>query len=77
MANEEAGSTAVHGCGSLFGIIGAIIGVPIAAAIEVVLDEATAGRRARIAAADPVLLVAASPRKHPSPRIRRSEVAPV
>jgi predicted PurR-regulated permease PerM len=38
--------------GSLFGIIGAIIGVPIAAAIEIVLDEATAARRARIAAAD-------------------------
>jgi predicted PurR-regulated permease PerM len=40
--------------GSLFGIIGAIIGVPIAAAIEIVLDEATAGRRARIVAADAV-----------------------
>jgi predicted PurR-regulated permease PerM len=38
--------------GSLFGIIGAIIGVPIAAAIEIVVDEATAGRRARIAAAN-------------------------
>jgi predicted PurR-regulated permease PerM len=38
--------------GALFGIIGAIIGVPTAAAIEIVLDEATAGRRARIAAAD-------------------------
>jgi len=38
--------------GSLFGIVGAIIGVPIAAAIEIVVDEATAGRRARIAAAD-------------------------
>jgi len=38
--------------GSLFGIVGAIIGVPIAAAIEIVLDEATAGRRARIAADD-------------------------
>jgi predicted PurR-regulated permease PerM len=38
--------------GSLFGIIGAIIGVPIAAAIEIVLGEATASRRARIAAAD-------------------------
>ena len=38
--------------GSLFGIVGAIIGVPIAAAIEIVLDEATADRRARIAAAD-------------------------
>jgi predicted PurR-regulated permease PerM len=35
--------------GSLFGIVGAIIGVPIAAAIEIILDEATAGRRARIA----------------------------
>jgi predicted PurR-regulated permease PerM len=40
--------------GSLFGIIGAIIGVPIAAAIEIVVDEATAGRRARIVAADAV-----------------------
>jgi predicted PurR-regulated permease PerM len=38
--------------GSLFGIVGAIIGVPIAAAIEIVFEEATAGRRARIAAAD-------------------------
>jgi predicted PurR-regulated permease PerM len=38
--------------GSLFGIIGAIIGIPIAAAIEIVLDEATTSRRARIAAAD-------------------------
>ena len=36
--------------GSLFGVIGAIIGVPIAAAIKIVLYEATAGRRARIAA---------------------------
>jgi predicted PurR-regulated permease PerM len=38
--------------GALFGIVGAIIGVPIAAAIEIVLNEATASRRARIAAAD-------------------------
>jgi predicted PurR-regulated permease PerM len=38
--------------GSLFGIIGAIIGVPIAAMIEILLEEATAARRARIAAAD-------------------------
>ena len=38
--------------GSLFGIVGAIIGVPIAAAIEIVVDEATASRRARIAAVD-------------------------
>jgi predicted PurR-regulated permease PerM len=38
--------------GALFGIIGAIIGVPIAAAIQMIADELTAARRARIAAAD-------------------------
>jgi predicted PurR-regulated permease PerM len=38
--------------GSLFGIVGAVIAVPIAAAIKIVLGEATAGRRARIAAAE-------------------------
>jgi predicted PurR-regulated permease PerM len=38
--------------GALFGFIGAIIGVPIAAAIQIVVHELTAGRRARIAAAD-------------------------
>jgi predicted PurR-regulated permease PerM len=38
--------------GALFGVIGAIIGVPIAAAIQIVLDELTAERRARVAAAD-------------------------
>jgi predicted PurR-regulated permease PerM len=38
--------------GSLFGVIGAIIGVPIAAGIQIVLEEATAARRAQIAAAD-------------------------
>lgn len=38
--------------GALFGIIGAIIGVPIAAAIQIVVDELTAARRARIAATD-------------------------
>jgi predicted PurR-regulated permease PerM len=38
--------------GSLFGVIGAIIGVPIAAAIQIVLEETTAPRRAQIAAAD-------------------------
>ena len=38
--------------GALFGIIGAIIGVPVAAALEIVVEELTAGRRARIAAAD-------------------------
>jgi len=38
--------------GSLFGVIGAVIGVPISAAIQIVLDELTAARRARIAAED-------------------------
>lgn len=38
--------------GSLFGVIGAIIGVPISAAIQIVAEELTTDRRARIAAAD-------------------------
>jgi predicted PurR-regulated permease PerM len=38
--------------GALFGLIGAIIGVPIAAGLQIVIEELTAGRRARIAAAD-------------------------
>ena len=38
--------------GSLFGVIGAIIGVPIAAALQIVAEELTADRRARTAAAD-------------------------
>jgi predicted PurR-regulated permease PerM len=38
--------------GSLFGVIGAIIGVPISAGVQIVLEETTAARRARIAAAD-------------------------
>jgi predicted PurR-regulated permease PerM len=38
--------------GALFGLIGAIIGVPIAAALQILVEELTAGRRARIAAAD-------------------------
>ena len=38
--------------GSLFGVIGAIIGVPTAAALQIVAEELTAGRRARVAAAD-------------------------
>jgi predicted PurR-regulated permease PerM len=38
--------------GALFGLIGAIIGVPIAAALQIVAEELTAPRRARIAAAD-------------------------
>jgi predicted PurR-regulated permease PerM len=38
--------------GALFGVIGAIIGVPIAASIQIIVEELTADRRARIAAAD-------------------------
>jgi predicted PurR-regulated permease PerM len=38
--------------GALFGLIGAIIGVPIAAGLGIVAEELTADRRARIAAAD-------------------------
>ena len=38
--------------GALFGLIGAIIAVPIAAALQIVTEELTAARRARIAAAD-------------------------
>ncbi|HVN62204.1 MAG TPA: AI-2E family transporter [Gaiellaceae bacterium] len=38
--------------GALFGLIGAIIGVPIAAALQIVEEELTAARRGRIVAAD-------------------------
>jgi predicted PurR-regulated permease PerM len=38
--------------GSLFGVIGAIIGVPTAAAVQIVAEELTSDRRARVAAAD-------------------------
>ena len=38
--------------GALFGFIGAILAVPIAAALQILVDELTAARRARIAAAD-------------------------
>jgi predicted PurR-regulated permease PerM len=38
--------------GALFGIIGAVIAVPIAAGLQIVAEELTAPRRARIAAAD-------------------------
>jgi predicted PurR-regulated permease PerM len=38
--------------GALFGLIGAIIAVPIAAGLQIVAEELTAARRARIAAAD-------------------------
>src|SRR4029453_468889 len=41
--------TSVLAFGALFGLIGAIIGVPIAAALQIVAEELTAGRRARIA----------------------------
>ncbi|MGH3129126.1 MAG: AI-2E family transporter [Gaiellaceae bacterium] len=44
--------TSVLAFGALFGLIGAIIGVPIAAGIQIVVEELTAARRARIAAAD-------------------------
>ena len=37
--------------GALFGFIGAIIGVPIAAGLQILIEELTAARRARIAAA--------------------------
>jgi predicted PurR-regulated permease PerM len=42
----------VLGFGALFGLVGAIIGVPIAAGLQIVVEELTAARRARIAAAD-------------------------
>jgi predicted PurR-regulated permease PerM len=38
--------------GSLFGVVGAIIGVPTAAALQIIAEELTADRRARVAAAD-------------------------
>jgi predicted PurR-regulated permease PerM len=39
--------------GALFGLIGAVIAVPLAAALQIVVEELTAPRRARIAAAEP------------------------
>jgi predicted PurR-regulated permease PerM len=38
--------------GAMFGFIGAVIAVPIAASLQILAEELTAGRRARIAAAD-------------------------
>jgi predicted PurR-regulated permease PerM len=38
--------------GALFGLIGAVIAVPIAAGLQIVTEELTATRRARVAAAD-------------------------
>jgi predicted PurR-regulated permease PerM len=64
--------------GSLFGVVGAIVGVPIAAAVRIVLDEATAPRRARIAADDadrarPAAAASlAAARQHPRGSIRGS-----
>lgn len=40
--------------GALFGVVGAIVGVPITAAILIVVQELTADRRARIAASRPL-----------------------
>jgi predicted PurR-regulated permease PerM len=39
--------------GALFGVVGAIVGVPITAGIITIVEELTADRRARIAAARP------------------------
>ena len=44
--------TSVLVFGALFGLVGAIIGVPIAAGLQILVDELTADRRARIAAAE-------------------------
>jgi predicted PurR-regulated permease PerM len=38
--------------GALFGLVGAIIGVPIAAGIQIIVEELTSARRARIAPTD-------------------------
>jgi predicted PurR-regulated permease PerM len=38
--------------GALFGVVGAVIGVPIAAGLQILVEELTAGRRARVAAAE-------------------------
>lgn len=43
--------------GALFGFVGAIMAVPLAAGLQIVAEELTADRRARIAEAD----AAASP----------------
>jgi predicted PurR-regulated permease PerM len=44
--------TSVLVFGALFGFIGAIIGVPIAAGIQIIGEELTAARKARVAAAN-------------------------
>ena len=58
--------------GALFGLIGAIIAVPIAAGLQIVIEELTAGRRARIAAAD-----AAEQRETPRAAARHASSAAV
>jgi predicted PurR-regulated permease PerM len=50
--------------GSLFGLIGAIIGVPIAAGLQIVVEELTAPRRADVAAAEAEGLTAQGRREH-------------
>jgi predicted PurR-regulated permease PerM len=52
--------------GALFGLIGAIIAVPIAAGLQIVVEELTAARRARIAAAD------AAEQRHVHPETARA-----
>jgi predicted PurR-regulated permease PerM len=47
--------------GALFGLVGAIIGVPIAAGLQILVEELTAGRRARIAATDAATADGANP----------------
>jgi predicted PurR-regulated permease PerM len=44
--------TSVLAFGALFGLIGAVMAVPIAAGLQILVEEFTAARRARIAAAD-------------------------
>ena len=66
--------------GALFGLIGAIIAVPIAAGIQIVIEELTAARRARIAAADAAGVIASQPTRHdasdsPYPAINPSGAA--
>jgi predicted PurR-regulated permease PerM len=46
--------------GALFGLIGAILAVPIAAALQIVAEELTASRRARIAAEEPAAITQSS-----------------
>ena len=38
--------------GALFGLVGGVMGVPIAAAFQILAEELTSARRARIAVAD-------------------------